>query len=137
MNIAFPAFFILLLILPGFLFVNRYEKKENFNLENKGIDATSAQAILAAILLHATMIIITKTFGKDINFTIVSKLLINDKISTFELEKITYNVGWILSYFSIVFILAYVSAACFQCVMFSTNPSKESNLHLISLGIMS
>jgi len=29
MNIAFPAFFILVLIIPGFIFQNAYEKVEN------------------------------------------------------------------------------------------------------------
>ncbi|HDU6303690.1 TPA: hypothetical protein RFY31_003402 [Klebsiella aerogenes] len=126
MNIAFPAFFILLLILPGFLFINRYEKKENLSLESKGIDATSAQAVLVAIFLHGIMLVISNSFGKAINFTIISKLLTNDKLSIVELEKITTNIPWVLSYFSTIFILAYLSAITLQWIMFTTNPTKES-----------
>lgn len=126
MNVAFPAFFILLLILPGFLFVNRFEKKENFNLESKGVDTTSAQAICSAIFLHTVMVILSGIFGQDINFSIVFKILINDKLSNTELGMITLNISWILLYFSSIFILAYLSAVFLQFAMFKTNPTKES-----------
>lgn len=126
MNIAFPAFFILLLILPGFLFINRYEKKENFNLESKGLDATSAQAVLVAIFLHGIMIIVSDLLGKAVNFTVIAKLLTNDKLSAIELQKVTGNIGWVLCYFSLIFILAYLSAVLLQFLMFKANPTKES-----------
>jgi|SRR5476649_979206 len=126
MNVAFPAFFILLLILPGFLFVNRFEKKENFNLENKGIDATSAQAICVAFFLHAVMMILYGIFGKDINVSIVFKILTNDKLSNTELRMMAININCIILYFASIFILAYLSAVSLQYAMFKANPTKES-----------
>jgi len=48
MNIAFPAFFILILIIPGFIFQNSYEKVENTTIEKKTFDVSSSLAFFYA-----------------------------------------------------------------------------------------
>ncbi|HGB5919735.1 TPA: hypothetical protein ACIVVC_004922, partial [Salmonella enterica subsp. enterica serovar Thompson] len=59
MNLAFQAFFILFLMLPGFLYIKRYDKKENTTLESKGLDATSAQSVFATLILHTVSLTIS------------------------------------------------------------------------------
>lgn len=58
MNIALSAFLLLALIIPGFVFLNAYDRKENTAIERKPFDVSSAtlqqqfKKILAERLNH-------------------------------------------------------------------------------------
>lgn len=127
MNLAFQAFFILFLMLPGFLYIKRYDKKENTALESKGLDSASAQSVFAALILHTVSLIISYLiFSKSVDYSIIIKILTNEKLQLIDINKIIDNRKWIISYFFLVFTLAYTSGLALQKLMFKLNPYKSS-----------
>jgi hypothetical protein len=128
MNIAFPAFFILILIIPGFIFQNSYEKVENTAIEKKPFDVSSSVAFFYALLLHAFLIfIVVPVLGNEINYNICIKLLTGSKsISESDLNIISSSLFKIILYFSSSFFLAFVFGKVFQKVIFKLNPYKSS-----------
>ena len=50
-NLEWHPFFILLLLIPGFIFQNSYEKVENTNIEKKPFDVSSSLAFFYALIL--------------------------------------------------------------------------------------
>ncbi|WP_426817828.1 hypothetical protein ACP3TC_06820 [Winslowiella sp. 2C04] len=127
MNLAFQAFFILFLMLPGFLYIKRYDKKENTTLESKGLDATSAQSVFATLILHTVSLTISYfLFCKSVDYSIIIKILTNEKLQPIDINKIIDSRRWIISYFFLVFTLAYASGLALQKLMFKLNPYKSS-----------
>lgn len=128
MNIAFPAFFILLLIIPGFIFQNSYEKVENTSIEKKPFDVSSSLAFFYALMLHVFLIgIFTPIIGHNINYEICLKLLTGSKsISELELRAISNNIAYIVLYFASSFLSAYIFGKLFQKLILHFNPYKSS-----------
>lgn len=128
MNIAFPAFFILVLIIPGFIFQNAYEKIENTNIQRKTFDVASSLGIFYALILHMFLIYcVVPFFGYEINYKICLKLLTNSKlISASDLNIISVSIPAIFSYISSSFLFAYLLGKFFQKLIFSLNPYKSS-----------
>jgi len=128
MNIAFPAFFILVLLIPGFIFQNAYERVENTSIEKKPFDVSSSLAFFYALILHAFLICIVLPFtGNEIDYDVCIKLLIGAKtISDIELATISNNISSIVFYFAGSFILAYALGKQFQKLIFYFNPFKSS-----------
>jgi len=128
MNIAFPAFFILILIIPGFIFQNSYEKVENTTIEKKTFDVSSSLAFFYALLIHAFLIATLSVLTSfEISYEICLKLLTGSKsISQAELIAIEKNVPQIFYYFSSAFVLAFISGKVFQKIIFALNPYKSS-----------
>jgi len=128
MNIAFPAFFILVLIIPGFIFQNAYEKVENTSIEKKPFDVSSSLAFFYALILHILLItVVLPIFGNEINYEICIKLLIGSKsISADDLAAISNNIPQVILYFASSFLLAYVLGRLFQKLIFYFNPYKSS-----------
>jgi len=128
MNIAFPAFFILVLIIPGFIFQNSYEKVENTSIEKKPFDVSSSLAFFYALILHVFLIaVVVGLFNHEINYDVCIKLLTGSKsISATDLSVISGNVSKIILYFSSSFLLAYVFGKFFQKLIFYFNPYKSS-----------
>lgn len=67
MNIAFPAIFIFLLILPGFAFRASFRKSEKTNLDHKPFAEATFLGVLAAMLLHAIWVLLS---GAVTNYTV-------------------------------------------------------------------
>lgn len=129
MNIAFIAFMILFLLLPGFLFVNTYTKKENTNLEKKSLDASSAKAVLASLILHSIAISLNNLiFGKMVNYEVILKILLNNNLTPEQLKLITSNISYIVFYNIFVYSLSYILAKILQWIQFKCNPHKKSLL---------
>jgi hypothetical protein len=128
MNIAFPAFFILVLIIPGFIFQNSYEKLENTSIEKKPFDVSSSLAFFYALILHVFLIsVVVPLSGNEIHYDICIKLLTGSKsISASDLGAISGNITKIILYFSSSFLLAYVFGKFFQKIIFYFNPYKSS-----------
>ena len=128
MNIAFPAFFILILIIPGFIFQNSYEKVENTTIEKKPFDVSSSLAFFYALLLHALLIsVLVPLSGNGINYDICIKLLIGAKsIPDADLQAISHNIPTIILYVASSFFLAFFLGKLFQKVIFTLNPYKSS-----------
>ncbi|MCK8123867.1 hypothetical protein MTF66_02575 [Pseudoalteromonas sp. 2CM39R] len=128
MNIAFPAFFILLLIIPGFIFQNSYEKIENTNIEKKPFDVSSSLAFFYALILHCFLIyVLVPLSGSGVNFELCIKLLTSSKtLSDTDLEVINRSIPRVLLYFASSFILAYLFGKLVQWGVFKLNPYKSS-----------
>ncbi|ATC84171.1 MULTISPECIES: hypothetical protein [Pseudoalteromonas] len=128
MNIAFPAFFILVLIIPGFIFQNSYEKVENTSIEKKPFDVSSSLAFFYALILHIFLIyLLVPLFGNEINYEICLKLLTGSKsVSESDLKIVSASIPKIILYFSSSFLLAYILGKIFQKLIFHFNPYKSS-----------
>ena len=120
MNIAFPAFFILILIIPGFIFQNSYEKVENTTIDKKTFDVSSSLAFFYALLIHALLISLLSLFTSiNINYEISLKLLTGSKsIPDADLSAIAANVPQIFWYFSSAYVFAFIAGKVFQKIIF-------------------
>lgn len=130
MNIAFPAFFILILILPGFIFQNAYEKVERTNIEKKPFDVSSSLAFFYALLIHSTLcFILVPITGNEVDYKLCIQLLTGSKnLPVTELTSISDNVPKILAYFSSSFFIAFIVGKIAQSLIFKLNPYKSSLL---------
>lgn len=129
MNIALPALFILILIIPGFIFLNTYEKVENTSLEKKPFDVSFSLAIFATLLLHSLLNFFINNFIAPIDYTICIKFLLGMKsISDSDITNISDSVEYFVGYILVSFLLAYVLGKLAQFVIFKLNPYKSSPL---------
>jgi len=128
MNIAFPAFFLLALILPGFIFTNAYERTENTTLDKKPFEASSASALMCALflqLIHASVVHFTI---KEIDFELCIKILTGVKLTQSDIESLSPDLGFIGSYFVCLYIASYILGKLLQKIVFCLNPYKSSPL---------
>ncbi|MFL7018031.1 hypothetical protein [Vibrio cyclitrophicus] len=128
MNIAFPAFFLLALILPGFIFTNAFERTENTTLDKKPFEASSASALMCALFLQLIYASFINFLIKEIDFTLCIKILTGVKLTQSDLESLSPDVGFIGIYFVGLYLASYVVGKVLQKVVFSLNPYKSSLL---------
>ncbi len=126
MNIAFPAFLILLLILPGFIFLSAHERKENTAIERKPFDVSSAIALFFALLIHLILSGLFSFFGLTPDYSLPLKLALGLKTLTYDLESIEDHALAVTLYFLLSFSLPYLLGKFTQWVRFSLNPYKDS-----------
>lgn len=130
MNIAFPAFFLLILIIPGFIFLNSYERIENTSIERKPFDISSSIAFFYALIIHALFIkFVIPLWGYNVNYDICIKLITGVKsLSQDELQIIQSSISIIALYFFAIFSLSFLFGKIFQKIIFFFNPYKSSKL---------
>lgn len=128
MNIAFPAFFIFALIIPGFIFLNSYEKVENTTIEKKPFDVSTSLAFFYALILHAFLIMMMTLFtNSDINVEICLKLLTGTKtLPETDLAIVKDSAPQIFIYFASAYLLSFIFGKLAQKVVFALNPYKSS-----------
>lgn len=128
MNLAFPAFFLLVLIIPGFIFLTSYEKIENTTIEKKPFDVSSSLAFFYALIIHALLISVSlKLLGKTIDYDICVKLLTGSKsLPEKDLNTIRSSISSIVLYFATSFLVAFMLGKVFQKIIFILNPYKSS-----------
>ncbi|MDW2193153.1 hypothetical protein [Vibrio sp. 1641] len=126
MNIAFPAFFLLALILPGFIFTSAYERKENTTLERKPFEASSASALMCALFLQLIYGYVVHTSIMPIDFALCIKLMTGVKLTNGDIEALSPDVGYISSYFIGLYVISFVSGKLLQNILFKLNPYKSS-----------
>jgi hypothetical protein len=128
MNIAFPAFFILALIIPGFIFLNSYEKVENTTIEKKPFDVSSSLAFFYALMLHAFLItVMTLLTDTVVNYEICLKLLTGTKtLPAADLAIVKDSALPIFLYFASAYLLSFIFGKLVQKVIFALNPYKSS-----------
>jgi hypothetical protein len=126
MNIAFPAFFILILILPGFIFLNAYERKESSNLTSKPFEVSSASALLIAFIIQTIFSAFIHFNIKPIDFDICFKLLTGFKLTNDEYQDIGNSSYGIAIYMMLTFLLSYLLGKLAQYIVFKFNPYKSS-----------
>lgn len=108
MNIAFPAFFLLALILPGFIFTNAYERTENTTLDKKPFEASSASALMCALFLQLIYASFVHLVVKEIDFALCIKILTGVKLTQSDVESLSPDVGFIGSYFVCLYLASYI-----------------------------
>ena len=126
MNIAFPAFLILLLILPGFIFLSAHERKENTAIERKPFDVSSAIALFFALLIHFILLSVFSCFDLAPDYALLFKLALGLKTLTYDLKAIEDHIVAIALYLLLSFSLPYLLGKVTQWVRFSFNPYKDS-----------
>nr|WP_076025848.1 hypothetical protein [Vibrio cholerae] len=128
MNIAFPAFFLLALILPGFIFTNAYERTENTTLDKKPFEASSASALMCALFLQLIYASFVHLVVKEIDFALCIKILTGAKLTQSDVESLSPDVGFIGSYFVCLYLASYIMGKLLQKTIFCLNPYKSSML---------
>lgn len=128
MNIAFPAFFLLALILPGFIFTNAYERTENTTLDKKPFESSSATALMCALLLQLVYASVVHFLIKEIDFALCIKILTGVKLTQSDIESLSPDVGFIGTYFVGLYLASYIVGKVLQKIVFCLNPYKSSML---------
>lgn len=128
MNIAFPAFFLLALILPGFIFTSAYERKENTSLDKKPFEASSASSLFWALCIQVPFAFSIHTFYKSIDFDICIKLLTGVKLAQSDIDSLQPDVGHIGMYFLVLYFSSWLCGKLAQAIVFKFNPYKSSLL---------
>lgn len=128
MNIAFPTFFILCLIFPGYILLKSLSKKENTSVEHYGLDSSFVQALIISILIHLLSLFVVKKIGYNVIIEICIKILTGKDLSTTELTIISESSLQIALYFIIVFISSFLLGKLIQKIFLLIFPYKESFL---------
>lgn len=126
MNIAFPAFFLLALILPGFIFTSAYERTENTTLDKKTFEASSASALVCALFLQLIYGFVIHSFYKGIDFSLSIKMLTGVKLTQSNIDTLASDVGYIGVYFVGLYVASYLLGKLLQKILFKYNPYKSS-----------
>lgn len=127
-ELIFPAFFLLALILPGFIFTNAYERTENTTLDKKPFEASSASALMCALLLQLIYAGFVHFLIKDINFALCIKILTGLKLIQSDIDSLAADIGFIGAYFVALYLTSFIFEKALQKVVFYLNPYKSSML---------
>lgn len=126
MNIAFPAFFLLLLVLPGFIFLSSYSRSENTRLDHRAFDSSSANALVIAALLHVIWVYIASSLDKPVDFELATKLMTGVKLSETDTALIASSILWVWLYFLSIFLTSWILGNIFQKFVTTFFPYKDS-----------
>lgn len=127
MNIALPAFILLLFVVPGYLFLSAFYRKENTRFESKPLDVFSAQALLSALALHfIALSIVSLWFSQQESYHLLLKLVLSKPLRTAEFESLRDQLTYILGYSASVSALGYLIGKLAQLLRFRLNPYKNS-----------
>ena len=126
MNIAFPAFFLLALVLTGVIFLNAYERRENTNLEKIPFSSTSARAIIASGLIHIPLLLITHHYIVPVDFEVSIKLITGTKLINEDIAGLSKDVLLVSVYFLTSYFLAVLLGKLIQIILLNLAPYKSS-----------
>lgn len=126
MNIAFPAFFLLALVLTGFIFFNAYERRENTNLEKLPFSSNSARAIVASGLIHTLMLLITNYCIVPVDFEVAIKLITGTELNDKDIAGLSSDVLRVFVYFLTTYFFAFIFGKVMQILMINVAPYKSS-----------
>ena len=125
MNIAVPALLIFVILLPGFIFLNAFEKTENTDLERKPFQSSSAGAFAIAMVIQLLLSCIIDLFIK-IDFQLITKILFAVKLDPAEIQSLSKSYHLILMYFIACYIFSYAAGKLMQKILLEMNPYKNS-----------
>ncbi|TCK31907.1 hypothetical protein B0G84_9015 [Paraburkholderia sp. BL8N3] len=86
MNVAFPAVFLFLVVLPGFLFRQFFQRNEVRTFDHTPFSAVVLKALLCAAFFNATVAVFVHLFGYEIELGDVIRLLVGGSSSLAELN---------------------------------------------------
>lgn len=111
MNIAFPAFLIFLIVLPGFIFHSAYRVTENTSLDYSPFSSVTVRGVITSAFFHATWVAISTLTHYRIRFDALLTLLIGDKGDALK-DAITLasTEPWaIFCYFASLYLAVYLA----------------------------
>lgn len=126
MNIAFPAFFLLALVLPGFIFLSSFSRSENTKLDHRAFDSSSASALFIAAFLNAVWVYLASSFGKPVDFELIIKLITGAKLSDTDTSQLASSVPEVWQYFVSIFFSSWLLGNLFQVAVTYLFPYKDS-----------
>lgn|GEM_PF-1541073 len=126
MNIAFPAFFLLALVLTGFIFLNAFERRENTNLEKIPFSSASARALVSSGIIHLILLSIVHQFILPVDFSVSIKLITGAKLTDSDISGLQVDVVNIVFYFLSTYIVAYILGKFLQIAVLKFSPYKSS-----------
>ena len=128
MNIALPAFFLLLLVIPGFIFHSTFEKVENASIERRAFDVTSSKALFYSLTIHLIALwIVLPIFSVTVDLTVALKVLTGSKqLDVKDFSLFEKNFGFVLLYFVIIYFASWVLGKLSNHVVLKYNPYKTS-----------
>lgn len=126
MNIAFPAFFLLALILPGFIFLSAFSRSENTKLDHRAFDSSSASALFISSIIHSIWMLLSQCLADPVDLELVIKLLTGAKLSKSEYEQLAHSAPLIAQYFFSAYLFSWFSGRIFQSAVMKFSPYKDS-----------
>lgn len=126
MNIALPALLIILLIMPGFVFLGAFERRENTVIDRKPFDMSFRLAVFLAALVHILATQFSAWIGKAVQLSYAIKLLTGAKLTDDDISVITQNIDWITTYFLVTMIGSFVLGKFAQYLVLKYSPYKNS-----------
>jgi len=133
MNIAFPAFLIFLLLLPGFIFQTALRNQENTQLDHQPFTKKVIASVLTTFLVHFVWILIfIWLFNYDINFAIALDMiaLTKDEYSH-DIQLIANNFISISSYFISLYIFSWFTGYFLHYLIVRFNWDEKTWLRFI------
>ncbi|WP_156888463.1 hypothetical protein [Spirochaeta cellobiosiphila] len=126
MNIAFSAFYLICLLLPGYIFLYAFNKKENTSVEHSGVDRSFVLAVILSTLIHLIGTSIVRLMGYTINVDISIKILTGCNLVQDELDILEACSVLISIYFMSVFISSFLFGKFLQIIVLQLFPYKDS-----------
>ncbi|MEM5372720.1 DUF6338 family protein [Paraburkholderia azotifigens] len=87
MNVAFPALFLFLVVLPGFLFRQFFQRNEVRTFDHTPFSAVVLKALLCAALFNAAGAVAARAAGYEIELGDVVRLLVGGPASLKDLDS--------------------------------------------------
>jgi hypothetical protein len=109
MNIALPALFLFMLVLPGIILRSTYYATEKTDLSHQPFTTEGSISLIIAIIFHLAWIPISKYVWKPVNIEYALSILSfsSDKITPEVIRNISENIYPISAYFGSIFIASW------------------------------
>lgn len=101
MNVALPALIVFVLLLPGFVFRDRIQRKEREVLDSAPFGRAVTEAIGWALLLHALWLGLAAVFrGQYLRLDLLLSLLSSNAVAQAQaIAAVSQRSDWVLQYF--------------------------------------
>jgi hypothetical protein len=121
MNVAFPAVFLLLVVLPGFVFRQFFQRSEVQTFDHTPFNAVVLKALLASAVINIVVAYAVWLVGYQIELGDVVRLLVGGPSA---LSELSGRLVWLnlhpmagVSYFAAINALAIVSAFALRTIV--------------------
>ncbi|MEM5388328.1 hypothetical protein VSR68_32890 [Paraburkholderia phymatum] len=118
MNVAFPAVFLFLVVLPGFIFRQFFQRNEVHTFDHAPFSSVVLKALLCAAVFNAVVALSVQQFGYEIEFGDVIRLLVGGASA---LSDLNGRLAWLnmhpmagAGYFALTSVIALVAAMAWR-----------------------
>jgi hypothetical protein len=131
MNVAFPALFLFLVVLPGFLFRQFFQRNEVRNFDHTPFSAAVLKALLCAAAFNLFGGLVAYASGYEIRLGDVIRLLVGGASALKDLEA---RLDWFnmhpitgVGYFALVNAAALISAFTWRAIVQQYELDRQGN----------